>query len=130
MKCILIMSRCLVVSHRIITKWRPTLGLDYEYRLAAVDHMFGLVALVDAAFFDHRVLIYGAGLAIHPLGGLKILVASGEETSAGHKAAAGRLGLAYDFHIGSFSVAPTYNVDVIKANTPAHVVGLSLGIGL
>jgi hypothetical protein len=107
----------------------PTFGLDYEYRLPVANNMFGAVALIDAAFFDHQTLVSGIGIAMHPVGGFKVLLAAGHESSDGHGAPLVRTGLAYDLHFGSFSFAPTYNADLIKGNTPAHVVGMSIGYG-
>ncbi|MDH4262225.1 MAG: hypothetical protein OEV78_04175 [Spirochaetia bacterium] len=111
-----------------------TAGLDYEYRLPFLNRLLGVGALTDFAFFPEQTnAIFAGFVGIHPIGGLKILLAPGVETVFGlhpHTAFLGRVSLGYDIMISNFSITPIASVDYIPETKAVSLVyGLSAGIG-
>ena len=123
-----------------------TVGLDYERRLGKG---LGIVALFDYAARPLEETVLGAGLMVHPTGGLVFTVAPGvlfEKERGGHDAAsrsAGgygessgtnaelvlRVGVMYEIEIGErFSLAPQFDLDLLGRDT-VPVFGVSAGIG-
>jgi hypothetical protein len=99
-----------------------TYGIEYEFRFSK---MFGAGLIYETS----PDLAHGAGvdvgfvaLHLHPIGDLRVTAGIGQEKSHGHKQDAYRLGLAYDFPIGShYAVAPTANVDFVEVeNAVTH----------
>ena len=103
----------------------PTIGADYEFRFHRI---FGAAALIDSAWKETETTVVGAGIFVHPHGGLKFLLAPGLEEHHGHNEFMVRVGAAYDFHVGSFSISPTVNVDFVDGKG-AVVYGLAFGYG-
>lgn len=108
-----------------------SLGLDYEYRLSFLDRLLGIGAFAEVVFSEPTEYLLGIPFALHPIGGLKALIAPGiaiakvEEIETRFLL---RLGAAYDFHIGIFSITPTVNLDIIESHL-SLVYGLAFGVG-
>lgn len=110
-----------------------TYGADYEYRLPFIERRFGIGVILDFAQFDPNISLYMGAIFYHFLDHLKLILAAGTETVAAHGTTAShsdsvfRYGLAYDFHIGRYSISPTVSVDNVNGHT-ATVYGLGFGI--
>jgi len=104
---------------------KPTVGVDYEYRLTRA---FGVGGLVDHARGDHNATIVGGALFVHPWGDWRLLLAPGIEHAAGHNEFLVRSGVSHDFHLGRLTVSPTLNVDFV-AGEVSEVCGVSVGYG-
>lgn len=102
-----------------------TVGGDYEHRLG---HLFGVGLLADFVFASHLETILGGVLFFHPIGSLKFLLAPAVELTEGHSVFVARAGLGYDFHLGNFSLTPTFNADLIKGHV-SLVYGMAFGLG-
>jgi len=102
-----------------------TVGLDYEYRLSSV---FGIGGLVEYAGGDLEATGVLGALFIHPVGGLKFILAPGVEHEGGHNKFLFRTGVYYDFFFGKFSVSPNFNVDFVDGDENL-VYGVSFGYG-
>lgn len=102
-----------------------TVGADYEFRFHRI---VGAGALIDHAGGSADTTVVGAGIWVHPHGGFKFLLAPGLETHSGHTEFLVRVGAAYDFHVKSFSISPTINVDFVDGEE-ILVYGLSFGRG-
>lgn len=135
----------------------PSLGLEYERRLEARSGLFGVTAFAEFTATAAPFALLGAGLLVHPVGGLRVMAIAGAEISLSSEAAAAetpeteeetshrmgalaesseagsaaplaRLGVAYDFHVGKFAFSPSVFVDYAHEHfTP--VAGLALGVG-
>jgi hypothetical protein len=102
------------------------LGVDYEYRF---HRLLGVGALVEVATGNIRDVVVMAPVFLHPWGGLKLAVAPGAEiASSGHTEFLVRLGGAYLFPLGQFSVGPDFVVDIVDGH-PTFVAGLAFGVG-
>jgi hypothetical protein len=99
--------------------------VDYEYRLSPD---FGVGALVDHAWGHPDATVAAAAVFVHPWRGLRLLAAPGIEYSHGEGEFLIRVGAAYEFHRGSWTVAPTVNVDFVDGDE-ALVYGLTFGYG-
>ncbi len=115
-----------------------TVGADYVRRLS---ELWGIGPLVDFTFGDFkRTALAGAGLFFYPVGGLRLLGAPAVElvekdqpTSEGVTTKHDghftlRLGAAYEFHVGSYSIAPTLNIDLIGETEENAVYGIAVGL--
>lgn len=102
------------------------LGVDYEYRL---HRLLGAGALVEVATGDIRDVVAMVPFFVHPWGGLKLVAAPGVEIRGNGEAEfLFRLGGAYLFPLGDFSVGPDFAVDIVEGH-PTFVFGLVLGTG-
>lgn len=63
-------------------------GLDYERRLGLWDQRFGVVAFTELGYGEHTAFLAGAGVAMHPWRGLKIMAGGGLEAPMGAHAGA------------------------------------------
>lgn len=110
-----------------------TAGLDYEYRLPIANRLFGLGVLADFAFGAETKAVFAGFIGIHPVGGLKILLAPGVEMLFGahpHQAFLLRGSIGYDFMINNFSITPIVSVDFLPETKAVSLVyGLAAGIG-
>ncbi len=109
-----------------------TLGADYEYRLPIFGHKTGVGLIADFVFAEHRETILAVSFIYHPTGNVKLLLAPGLAFAEEHGHSAEhfiwRLGSAYDFHVGQYSISPTLNFDFIEK----HLVlayGITFGLG-
>jgi hypothetical protein len=102
-----------------------TVGVDYEYR---VSPPFGVGGLVEYAAGDLETTILAGALFIHPVGGLKFVLAPGVEHEGDENEFLFRAGVYYDFFFGNFSIAPTISVDFVDGEEDL-VYGISLGYG-
>ena len=103
-----------------------SIGSDFEYRII---EQVGIGALADAVFSKHAHLLAAGGVFIHPVGGVKITAAPGAGFEDGHSAFVFRTGLSYDFHVDSFSISPTLNIDFSKGHA-TQVFGFAVGASL
>ncbi len=115
-----------------------TVGIDYEFRFC---QKFGAGIVGEYVATDSGEWIFGVPVFYHPCGGLKLFAAplavfaeehhdNGHNTNHDSKKEASfsfRIGAAYDFHFGKFSVGPSIDYDM--GDTKAFVYGLALGIG-
>ena len=120
-----------------------TFGLDYEYRLPFLHQQFGVGAVAEIVFAEHKETIVAASLYYHPFGDLKFNLSAGyvftdvEHVDPDHhdshiteteKHFLTRIGTAYDFHVSGFSFGPAFNLDFIEGHT-VMVFGVSFGKG-
>lgn len=110
-----------------------TLGTDYEYRLPFANHQFGTGFFGEIVFADHKETIIGVPLIFHPTSALKFLAGAGLIFAEDHHGESEshfltRLGTGYDFHLGNFSLSPTFNADFVDGHT-SLVYGISIGTG-
>ncbi|MDH4199751.1 MAG: hypothetical protein OEV66_05145 [Spirochaetia bacterium] len=110
-----------------------TAGLDYEYRLPVLNRLLGVGVLADFAFGHETTGIFAGFIGIHPVAGLKILVAPGIETLFSVTPATAFLirgSIGYDIMIDTFSVTPIISADYVpESRTLSLVYGLAAGIG-
>ena len=112
-----------------------TAGLDYEYRFSFLNRLLGIGILDDMAFFPGALTnVSAVFIGIHPIGGLKILLAPGVEMIFLEKLKTAFLlrgSLGYDFMIGNFSLTPIVSIDYLPAypGSFALVYGVAAGIG-
>ena len=121
-----------------------TVGLDYEFRLSFAHDMFGIGFGAEYLTGEHgQEIIFGVPIFFHPIAGLKFNVAPlfaivetlGHDEGHGHVTEPSwdnyfgfRAGIAYDFHLGRFSISPTLNTDFVDG-TVSLVYGIGLGVG-
>jgi hypothetical protein len=102
------------------------IGADYEYRF---HRLLGVGALVEAATGDLRDVVLTAPIFLHPWRGLKLLAAPGVEIrEAGNSEFLFRIGGAYLFPRGDFTIGPDFVVDIVNGN-PTFVFGVGFGVG-
>ncbi len=101
-------------------------GLSYEYRM----HEFlGIGGLVEFAGMNAREWVFAIPLLIHPYKGLRFALAPGLMLPKEDKNEfLFRVGVAYEFEIGRWSITPEFNVDFVGGEE-ALVYGLSFGYG-
>lgn len=112
--------------------WGYTVGFDYEFRLPFARQIFGIGALSDFKFGETGSFLVAAGfIGIHPVGGLKILIAPGIEKSLHSNVEfliRGSIG--YDFQSGIATFTPIVSADYIPSGKIFSLdYGLSCGIG-
>jgi hypothetical protein len=110
-----------------------TVGVDYEYRLPFLNRLLGVGALADFAIGTEFTGVFAGFVGIHPVGGLKILLAPGIEQLFGeisHTSFMVRGSVGYDFMINNFSITPIVSLDYVpEAKVIAFVYGIAAGIG-
>lgn len=108
-----------------------TFGGEYEYR---IDRMFGVGVLVEHTPKAHHgdgTTIFMGQLHLHPWKELRLTGGYGREKihhEGSHSEDVLRLGVAYDFHMNGFGIAPTFNVDWINGHT-SKVFGFVINKG-
>jgi hypothetical protein len=104
-----------------------TLGLDYERRFSK---LFGFGGMMDWVVEDRREFLLGPIGFLHPFGGAKLFAAPLAERvyDTGDWEFVARVGAAWDFHVGQFSVSPTANYDMGEEHD-LWVLGVSIGRG-
>lgn len=108
-----------------------TLGIDYEYRLSFLNRLLGVGVFAEAVVAEHTEYLLGIPLALHPIGGLKALVAPGIAFSDVEEVEAHfllRSTVAYDLHVGILSITPTVSLDIIEEHLFLEY-GIALGVG-
>lgn len=120
-----LMGGAVFVPH---TPSAATVGADYAYRLPLLGDRLSVTALVELAFAEELATILGLGLGVHPVGGLRIVLAPGVELAHGEVVFLFRFGAGYDFHLGSFSLGPVIYADYVHGHL-ATVAGLQVGVG-
>ena len=97
-----------------------TVGVEYEYKFT---ERFGIGAVYEYspdAHDDDGVSVYLASAYLHPYAGWRLGLGLGEEKvhgSHGHEEGLFRASVAYDFHVGGFGIAPTFNLDIVDVET-------------
>jgi hypothetical protein len=102
-----------------------TIGLDYEYRFSQYVGSGLLGEYVGEA--DRE----GVGLVpifLHPYKGFRFMAAPGIKPARDEDKFIWRLGVAYMFPIGKWTIAPEFNIDFSGGET-AEVFGVSFGYG-
>ena len=94
-----------------------TLGIEYEYKFT---RQFGIGAIYEKtpnAHHDDGVSVYLASAYLHPYAGFRLGLGVGKEKvhgSHGYTESLVRASVAYDFHVGGFGIAPTFNLDRVN----------------
>ena len=109
-----------------------TLGGEYEYRLPFWHNILGAGVVGEYVFAEEAETVLVANLVVHPGFGLKLLAGPGV-VSAKHQGhterhSLWRFGIAKDFHISNFSIAPVFNLDIVNSHS-VLVYGLTFGRG-
>jgi len=94
------------------------LGIEYEYKF---DSRWGVGAVFEKANEAHN----GDGITskilagyFHPSGGWRLGVGYGNEKVGGHASEElFRYGVAYEFHLGSIGIEPSFNIDTIDRHS-------------
>lgn len=103
----------------------PTFGLDYEYLFHGKAGVVGLAELVLA---DPAEMIYGAGLAFHPVPAVKVAAIPAVAMASGESAFLMRGNLEYGIHAGPVTVSPSVSADY-GHEAVVFVAGLAVGMG-
>ena len=106
-----------------------SLGSDLEYRLPVLSNIIGVGAVADAVISDHSHLLAAGGLFIHPVGGVKLVMAPGAGFEEGHSAFVMRTGVSYDMHFNALSISPTFNLDFSEGHT-TQIFGIAIGASI
>ncbi len=118
------------------------LGADYERRLSRLLGV-GLVAELTIGGERPRDIILVVPLSLHPVRGWRFIVAPGFEikppgAAEGEEGAESedqvleavlRLGASYEFELGRYTIAPAFEVDIVKFEEIVLVYGVAFGIG-
>ena len=108
-----------------------TLGIDYEYRFS---EMFGVGLFGEIVFAEHEETLIGVPFFIHMKNSpLKIVLAPGIIKGEDHhhhkyEKFLFRGGLGYDIHLGSCSITPTVNADLVDGHV-SLAYGIAFGVG-
>jgi hypothetical protein len=102
-----------------------TIGLDYEYRFS---QYFGIGVLVEYVGEAEREGVGLVPLFVHPYKGFRFMAAPGIKPARDEDKFLWRLGVAYRFPIGNWTIAPEFNIDFSGGET-AEVYGVSVGYG-
>lgn len=121
-----------------------TFGVGYEFR---VQRRWGVGAFVEGLPDPgdrKRAAVAAAAFFVHPVGELRLVAAPGVEFTQAMDSEVGtqsaeaegdeasfllRLGAAYEFRLGRFSIAPEFNLDLVKFEEAVLVYGLGFGVG-
>lgn len=103
-----------------------TVGVEYEFKLPFLEKQFGLGAVVESIDGDHNASLVGVGLIYHLPFHLKVNATYATEKAHGHEISINRVGIAYDHHIGAYSISPTVNIDS-SAHHAFTVYGVAWG---
>jgi len=100
-----------------------TVGIDYARR---VDRLISIGGFVDHAGGDRDSTFVAVASYLHPVGGLMVQFGIGVEHRHGEDDLAGRIGLLYEFELGTFLIAPAVNLDFADGEE-SLVYGVGLG---
>lgn len=97
-----------------------TTGMEYEYRVNEYIGVGGLIENTPGAHHGDGTSLYMLQVHAHPWKDLRVTAGYGQE-DIHHDGADNeevlRFGLAYDFHLSGFGIAPTVNFDSIDGET-------------
>jgi len=112
------------------------LGAEYEYRF---NELWGTGLGVDFTFGDHkRTALIATGVSYRPIPALKIGTGPGLEMVEKDKLGGGAetkpyflwgFAAAYEFHLGSLSLAPTLYLDLVGETKTNLTYGIAIGTG-
>lgn len=105
-----------------------TFGVEYEYRFTELVGVGAVYEHTSQAHHGDGTSIYMALLHVHPWQELRLSVGYGTEDihhEGAHSEDVLRFGVAYDFHVGEFGIAPAFNLDRVGGHT-AKVFGVAL----
>lgn len=104
-----------------------TLGVDYERRLSP---LFGVGGMFDWVAEGNREFLVGPIGFLHPFGGLKLFAAPCYQhvRESGEDNFVFRTGVAWDFEIGKYSIAPNVIYDFADEQD-FLVLGVTIGRG-
>lgn len=108
-----------------------TFGFEYERRFTQYLGAGVVWEKTPNAHHGDGTSIFMGQVHLHPWQELRLSVGYGREKLHGdhpHSTDVWRAGAAYDFHVGGFGVAPTFNLDRIDGHT-AKVFGIVLNKG-
>ncbi|TAL70547.1 MAG: OmpA family protein [Bacteroidetes bacterium] len=105
-----------------------TAGLEFEHRFKEINYLLGLGIFAEAVFTEEKEYVAGIPIFIHPVHGLKFLLAPGVSVVKDNIEMLVRAGVGYDIYIGNFAITPGFNVDYVKEHFTL-VYGISFGIG-
>ena len=111
-------------------------GADYEYRF---NERWGTGLGADFTFGDHkRAALIATGVTYRPIPALRLGTGPGMENVEKDKPEGGTtsswyflwgFSAAYEFHVGSFSVAPTLYLDFVGETKTNLTYGVGIGTG-
>jgi len=96
-----------------------TIGIEYEYKFS---NHYGLGVVYEKSSDAHHgdgVSVYAASVYWHPHTNWRLGLGAGEEKvhgSHGYIQSLVRASISYDFHVGGFGIAPTFNLDRVDGN--------------
>ena len=103
-----------------------TIGVGYEYR---VNQWFGVGGLIEGLRGEVREWIVVVPFYLHPYKGWRFVLAPGIEGQIReHREFLIRVGAAYEFEIGRWSITPEFNLDFVDGRE-VPVFGVSFGYG-
>lgn len=105
-----------------------SIGLGYEYRIM---DLLGTGLFAEYVDGDFREWVMGVPLLIHPYKGWRMLAAPGFDKKRGKDEDWEfliRLGLAYEFENGRWSLTPEFNIGIVDGEE-IFVYGVSFGRG-
>lgn len=119
-----------------------TVGLDYVFRLSEGRSPYGVGIFGEAILASHTEWVAGALAYFFPVGGLWFRTGPGMEFVTEEHEGEGegsstlshtteflyRVGAGYNFGIGSVILAPSVDLDIVRAHTTL-VIGLNVGYG-
>jgi hypothetical protein len=104
-----------------------TIGLDYEYRFS---QYFGIGLLGEYVGEPDREGVGLVPLFLHPYKGLRFMAAPGVKPKKDEDKFIWRLGVAYRFPIGNWTIAPEFNVDFSEGETYHTLITYDRGTSL
>ena len=104
-----------------------TIGLDYERRFT---QLFGFGGMFDWVVEGNREFLLGPAFFLHPFGGSKLFAAPLWERvrESGDNELVIRLGAAWEFEVGKYSIAPNVIYDITEEHE-LWVLGVTIGRG-
>ena len=102
-----------------------TIGLDYEYRFS---QYMGIGLVIEYVGEPDREGVGLVPLFVHPYKGFRFIAAPGVKPKKEEEKFIWRLGIAYRFPIGNWTIAPEFNLDFTEGKT-VEVYGVSIGYG-
>ena len=112
------------------------LGADYEYR---IDERWGIGLGVDFTIGDHkRTALMATGVTYRPFSALRVATGPGLELVEKDQPGGGikstpyflwGISVAYEFHVGSLSLAPTAILDFVGETKTNLTYGITVGTG-
>ncbi len=99
-----------------------SVGLTYEYRINETFGLGGLVEYTDGV----GTWLWALPVFIHPVEPWRLVVAPGLELEGSEDEFLLRIGVAYEWEFGEWSVAPELNLDFVDSETN-EVFGVSFG---